>query len=112
MSYDFTPLGNFIGSSDRSPLSRSAYEALSRSNRSETSPAPKNNAVPKHTVSTDGQRDAFVNSLLGKFSGAGLKPMLDSLVPSAKSLGGSYGLYAGVGELPAYKVKSLIDGYV
>ncbi len=105
MEYAIKPLGNFIGYSYSPPLTREEYQA-----RAYPQGGGKNSPVSDIVdLSSGGGRDALVKSLT---RGSGSFDLLGTLIPSASSLGGSYGLYAGVGEIPYYKVKSLIDKYV
>lgn len=104
MEFKLAPLSDFIRSSDRSPLSRKEYSALAHPNRV----APEATSTDTVQLSSDNGRQALINSLTSGFS-AGGNALFNSLTPANNGLGG---LYAGVGQLSPYQIKSLIDDYV
>ncbi|MGK7345589.1 MAG: hypothetical protein ACNS63_07250 [Candidatus Nitrospinota bacterium M3_3B_026] len=109
MEYQVKPLTVFSRRTAFNPLSRGEYEALYHP-RGRRAPAPDGGGMD---ISTKAGRDAMIRSI-GSGLGAGTpeKTLLRSLVPSERAVGGSYGLYAAVGEIPAYKMRPLIDEYV
>lgn len=109
MEYQVKPLTVFSRRTGFNPLSRGEYEALYHP-RGRRAPAPDGGGMD---ISTKAGREAVIRSIstaLGAW--AQEKTLIESIVPSERAIGGSYGLYAGVGEIPAYKMRPLIDEYV
>ncbi len=104
MEFKLTPLSEFIRSSNTAPLSSKEYSALAHPEKT----LPTQPAQDSVSLSTDGGRQSLINSITTNFGGGG-NPLFNSLAPSDSNLGG---LYAGVGQLAPYQMKSLIDGYV
>jgi len=63
-------------------------------------------------LSSNTGRQNLLNALGSRFGGSGHFNLVNTLIPSRDALGFSTGLYAGVGELSAHEVKSLISKYV
>ncbi|VAX17770.1 hypothetical protein MNBD_NITROSPINAE01-9 [hydrothermal vent metagenome] len=104
MEFKLTPLSEFIRSSNTAPLSGKEYSALAHPEKTLPAQTPQDSV----SLSTDSGRQSFINSITTNFGGGG-NPLFNSLTPSGNGLGG---LYAGVGQLASYQMKSLIDGYV
>lgn len=105
MSYTFKPLTNFMGTSDRAPLTRNAYQSLTSVSKQGV---PADSDSDEKAIASQSGRENIINKLGGSITSQ--RSLVSSLMPSAGSLGG--GLYSAVGQLPAYKIASLIDKYV
>jgi len=108
MPYQIKPLTEFMRYSDYRPLSRTQYEALSRPRPGTVFPETSDRV----DLSTKTGRAALVRTITGSLGIDSRKSLLQTLIPPAQAIGGSYGLYAGVEEIPAYKMRSLIDKHV
>ncbi len=108
MTYQIAPLSDFIRNSDRTPMSLEEYRASTRP-KSTVLSDPIEDRVD---ISSERGRNVLLGALSSRLAGNGSSALFRSLIPSESALGASYGLYAGVGELPAYKVKSLISLHV
>lgn len=99
---NLTTLSGLIRGSNFAPMSREEYETTTR-------PRPHSKPV----FAEDKARMSPLAEFLSRFSSSGSsKTLVRSIAPTSEALGLSSGLYAGVGQLPAYKVQSLISEYV
>lgn len=97
-----TTLGGLIRGSNYVPMSREEYAATTR-------PSAYNKpAFAKDSVEISPFADFL--SRFGKFDIS--KTLVKSITPNSDALGLASGLYAGVGQLPAWKVQSLISEHV
>ncbi len=108
MDFRLTSYNAFIAGSPRAPMSREEYQATTRP----VSGMTRNLAGDTVDFSSSPGRQSLINALGARFGGSGHFNLVNTLIPSRNTLGFSTGLYAGVGELPAHKVKSLINKYV
>ncbi|VAX19808.1 hypothetical protein MNBD_NITROSPINAE02-2176 [hydrothermal vent metagenome] len=114
MEYKFTAYNEFIRYSDNSPTATN-----NNRNSSNSSPKvePKSSqtvakpALDRVTLSNQSDRDALISQITSQFKIGGINPLMGSLIPTG-GLGMGSGLYAGVGQLASYQVKSLINNYV
>lgn len=97
-----TTLSGLIRGSHYVPMSREEYAATTR-------PSPYNKpAFAEDRVEISPLADFL--SRYGKFDSS--KTLVNSIAPTSETLGLASGLYAGVGQLPAWKVQSLISEHV
>lgn len=108
MDYEIKPATLFMRRSSFTPMSRTEYERLSHP-RGDVGRDASNVSTD---ISTQSGRKALLNTLTSRLGGSSGKSLLNSLVPSENAMGVSYGLYAGIGEVPAHKMRSLIEMYV
>jgi len=88
-------------------MSREEYQAGARPR------SPDRSTLSDHVDLGKPGRGAVITSFTSRFRGSGpVSSLINTLVPPAKVLGFSQGLYSGVGELPAHKIRSLISEYV
>ncbi len=114
MEYKFTAYNEFVRYSDNSPTSVNKNKSLSGSSpKTETPPsqAVEKAVSDRVTITNQNDREALISQITSQFKIGGINPLMGSLIPTG-GLGMGSGLYAGVGQLAAYQVKSLINSYV
>lgn len=106
--YTVKPIDTFRQwSNNAAPLSRDDYEALAH-------PSRATSVTPPDTVDLNSSSLSNLIGSLQSYSGqwaGSTGSLVGTLTPSASS-GYSSGLYAGVGQLSAPQMQSLINGYV
>ncbi len=112
MSFQLTPLSNFILDADRSPMTRKEYQAMTRPVSSSFSAPAEIITEPeedKVEISSRDELKAYMRRLASQFSANSSATLIRSI--GSSFFGYSQGLYAGVGQLPAHQVGSLIRKY-